>query len=441
MRRLWFGIVAGLFAVPSAALASYLDQTVVTNSSATATYGTTTSSAGPYPFTNLGVGASASLAADVAADVSGSTQFHFPSIDAGQTFAATTGFNYSYTPSWSGGSVVAHAGLTANASFVYDLGPFSGSDTLFSTAVDSYALGALGGGSTLTGGAANGIGYGPSYTFTLSESAFLASASVGLTVGLNQQAAVTYTPTLEYGYYNWVNTTGGLSASDTVTFHGVSSGPLSYAFGQSLQVAAGAQDFYDNFLPGVEMQLQISPTTTITIPLTGNFKVKAFGDTLVDQSFSLGNLYSLIQNYQTWTDDVDWNGPNYYSLYLHEDNTQCQFDPSPTCEVYDVLSGTPLSTSQTFFPLNTTTNLVNGGSSGGFNPVLDQAPLTPDACDPATGICYAGNDPSTPVGPGTVVTTLSSGTPEPATWALFIVGLGAVGGAMRTRRTRGSCIA
>ena len=37
-------------------------------------------------------------------------------------------------------------------------------------------------------------------------------------------------------------------------------------------------------------------------------------------------------------------------------------------------------------------------------PVLNQAPLTPDACDPTTGICYAGNDPNTPVGPGGVTT-------------------------------------
>ena len=434
LRSSVYCIVACLIGCPSIAFASYLDETVATNSAATATYSQTTGNAGPYPFTNLGVAASASLGADVAASVAGSTAFHFPSINAGQTFTATSGFAYAYTPSWSGGAVNAHAGLTANVNFVYDLGPFSGSDSIFSTAVDSYANGAIGGGSTLTGGSANGLGYGPSYTYTLGESAVFASASVGITVGLNQQAAVNYTPTLEYGYYNWVNTTGGLSSADTVTFHGVSGGPLSYVFPQSLQVIAGAQDFYDNFLPGVEMQLQITPTTTVTIPLTGNFDVSAFGSTLVNQNFSLGNLYSLIQNYQTWNDDVNWNGPNYYSLYLHEDNSQCQFNPSPTCEVYDVLSGTPLSTSQTFFPLDTTTNLTNGGSSGGFNPVLNQAPLTPDACDPATGICYAGNDPNTPVGPGSVITHVYAVTPEPATWTLFLAGFGGIGAALRSRR-------
>ena len=256
--------------LPSIAFASYLDETVVTNSSATATYSPATGSAGPYPFSNLGVGASASLGADVGANVAGSTVFHFPSINAGQTYTATTGFGYNYAPSWSGGVVNAHAGLSANVNFVYNLGPFSGNDSIFSTSVDSYASGAIGGGSTLTGGSANGLGYGPSYTYTLGESAVLASASVGITVGLNQQAAVSYAPTLEYGYYNWVNTTGGLSAADTVTFHGVSGGPLSYVFPDGLQSIAGSQDFYDNFLPGRgDCSFRSRPPPLITIPADG----------------------------------------------------------------------------------------------------------------------------------------------------------------------------
>ena len=89
---------------------------------------------------------------------------------------------------------------------------------------------------------------------------------------MNQQVTVAYAPTLKYGYYNWVNTTGTLSAADTVTFHGVTSGPLSYTFAPSLQSAAGGQTFYDNYLPGVELQLQITPTTTVTIPLTGELQ-------------------------------------------------------------------------------------------------------------------------------------------------------------------------
>ena len=296
-------------AIPSLAFASYLDETVVTNSMATATYSTATGSAGPYPYSNLGVGASTSLGADVGANVAGSTVFNFPSINAGQTYTENSSFAYGYTPAWSGGGVSAHAGLTANANFVYDLGPFSGNDSIFKTAVDTYASGGIGGGSTLTGGTANAVASGPSYGYSLGASAVFASASVGITVGLNQQVTVAYAPTLKYGYYNWVNTTGTLSAADTVTFHGVTSGPLSYTFAPSLQGAAGGQTFYDNYLPGVELQLQITPTTTVTIPLTGNFNVSAFGDTIVDKTFSLGNLYSLVQNYQTWDDNVNWNGP------------------------------------------------------------------------------------------------------------------------------------
>ena len=75
-----------------------------------------------------------------------------------------------------------------------------------------------------------------------------------------------------------------------------------------------------------------------------------------------------------------------------------------------------------------------GGSTGGFDPTLSQAPVTPDACDPTTGICYAGNDPNTPFGPGSVVTRTFSVTPEPATWALFFAGFSGIGAALRTRR-------
>ena len=71
--------------------------------------------------------------------------FNFPSINAGQTYTENSSFAYGYTPAWSGGGVSAHAGLTANANFVYDLGPFSGNDSIFKTAVDTYASGGIGG--------------------------------------------------------------------------------------------------------------------------------------------------------------------------------------------------------------------------------------------------------------------------------------------------------
>jgi hypothetical protein len=52
--------------------------------------------------------------------------------------------------------------------------------------------------------------------------------------------------------------------------------------------------------------------------------------------------------------------------------------------------------------------------------------LLPGVCDPSTGTCYASNDPSMPVGTGTVTTTDTVATPEPSTAPLLVIGLLAI---------------
>ena len=287
----WASVACVCLLAAGSANASYLDQTIDTTSLAFGEYDPVNQNAGPYPFSNFGVQASASLGTDLGVNVQGATTFSFPSVPAGQTFVANQStLDYAYTPSWSDGSISTHAGLSLGANFIYDIGPFSGSYSIFDAALNTSAPGTIGGGTTLAGGEANGFVAGPSQNFGMTESAVFASASAGLNIGVNLATAVTYTPEVEYGYYSWVNTTGLLGATDTLTWHSVSSGALDYLFPSNLAVEAGSESFFLNFLPGVQMQLPISPTTTVTVPLSGFFNVSAFGDTLASLKSSPDQL-------------------------------------------------------------------------------------------------------------------------------------------------------
>ena len=259
----------------------------------------------------------------------------------------------------------------------------------------------------------------------------IASASVGVNVGLNLQNQASFDPTVNYGYYSWINTTGTLGASDNLTFASVQNGGLAYLFPQNLELQTGTPDFFLNFLPAVQMDMPVNASATVTIPLTGNFHAEAFGDTLVDQNIDLANLYSETINYDTWDDQVTWGGQGYYNLHLHENNAQCQLDPSPTCEVYDVI-GEPILVSQSLVPSNSTSDF-SGDGHGDWNSGVQNAPRLPNACDPRTGICYASDDPNMPIGPGSVSFHLSA-VPEPETWVLMLSGFVFAGAALRRGR-------
>jgi hypothetical protein len=406
---------------------AYLTQTVDTTSLNNAVYDTLNGKAGPFPFSNLGVQATDSLGLQVAASTSGATTFVFPTYTPGQTFAANSTLNYAYNPIWSGGSIGSNAGLSANASFNYNIGPFSGSSSIFDTALNTSANGNIGGGSTLTGGNANGIATGPSYNFGLSESAVFASASAGVNVGLNLQTAISYTPTVQYGYYSWVNTTGGYSSSDVATFNGVSSGPLTYNFNSNLAAQAGSTTFFVNFAPAVQVDLAVTPTSTVQLPLTGYVDVSAFGDTLASETLPLGTISAYTANYDTWNDDMGFTG-KYYSLELTESNSCGVHSDIFNCPVTFTVDGSgPLLGTKVNLPGGgSSSNLTGGGGIGSWDSNYSNAPLVPGVCDPSTGTCYASNDPNLPIGPGTVTTTDTVATPEPSTTLLLVVGLFAI---------------
>jgi hypothetical protein len=400
---------------------AYLTQTLDTTSLNTATYDDLAGNAGPFPFNNLGVQATTNLGLLVSASTNGSTTFQFPTITPGQVFLTSSSLNYAYTPSWTGGSIGANAGLSATATFNYNLGPFSGTNTIFDTALNTQANGTIGGGTTLTGGTANGVASATPQFFGLTESAVLASASVGVNVGLNLQTAIGYNPTVQYGYYTWVTTTGGVSSP--MTFHGVTNGALNYDFDQNLPALAGSNTFFLNFAPAVVVDLPITPTTTVSLPISGDFHVSAFGGTLVDESLPLGTVSLYNANYDTWDDSMDFTG-KYYSMELTaSDNCSNTGFDITACPHYTVDGDGLLVGTKVNIPGGDPSNLTGGGGNGGWDSNYSNAPLVPGVCDPSTAMCYASNDPNLPVGPGSVTTTGGPiGTPEPGTMLLLVLG-------------------
>lgn len=425
--KMFGGLFVLLLAGTNVHAQAYLTQSVDTTSLNNAVYTTLNGNAGPFPFSNLGVEASDSLGLQVAASTSGATTFVFPTYTPGQTLAVNSTLNYAYNPTWSGGSVGSNAGLSASANFNYNIGPFSGSSSILDTVLNTAANGNIAGGATLTGGSANGTATGPSYNFGLTESAILASASVGVNVGVNLQTAITYTPTVQYGYYTWVNTTGGYSPSDVVTFNGVSSGPLTYNFNSGLAAEAGSSTFFVNFAPAVQVDLAVTPTSTVQLPISGYLDVSAFGDTLADETLPLGTISAYTANYDTWDDDMGFTG-KYYSLELTESNgcgVHYDIFTCPTTFTVDG-SGPVLGTKVNLPGGGSSSDLTGGGGTGSWDSNYSNAPLVPGVCDPSTGACYSSNDPNLPIGPGTVTTTDTPATPEPSTVPLLVIGLLAI---------------
>src|ERR1700693_542683 len=121
--------VCGLLLLGVAASAQ--SEAVGTSASESATYGTVSQNAGPFPWSDLGITASASVSQG-GLDVStgGSTTFELtPTVTAGESFmAGSTVLNLGYTPSWTGTfSSATAANGNLNSNFVYNIGPFSGS--------------------------------------------------------------------------------------------------------------------------------------------------------------------------------------------------------------------------------------------------------------------------------------------------------------------------
>ena len=116
-----------------AAAASAQTVNVGTSASETATYGTTPQTAGPFPWSDLGISATATITPGVLnVATGGSTAFSLNStISGGEILTPGMLLNVGYNAGWTGALNSAPAANgNLSSQFVYNIGPISGSDNL-----------------------------------------------------------------------------------------------------------------------------------------------------------------------------------------------------------------------------------------------------------------------------------------------------------------------
>lgn len=321
-----------LAGLATAALGQTTD--VGTGSGLSVTYGSATQTAGPAPWSDLGVTATASIAPgelDVA--TGGSTSFTFTNApSAGQVVnEGSSFFNVSYTPGWSGSVSQGSASGNVNSSLVYHLGPLNGSANLLNSTAASPASTAADLGGSLNGSAGTAVstaasGSGPGVTagYTLAaracviECVTLASASLGVTIGTQVQQTATVTPTVTYGDLVWISTSplSKYSASDPQAFVTGTGGSIS----NSLYLLSTAdltkgETFTYNILPVVELNMAVTSQAQLSLPasLTASYSVLGVGGS---QSIPLGNLYTLSTGSQSVNVGTTFVDHEYYSVKM-----------------------------------------------------------------------------------------------------------------------------
>lgn len=427
----------------TAAAEAQLNLDVTTDGSGTAFYNGFNASAGPFPFSNFGVGASSTLTFGAVTfsggiptlvpgtqlNIAGSTQFQLPTYSPGATIAGGSTANITYTPTWTSGSITTNTTVSANAGFSYDIGPFSGSKSIYNQSFSINATGNLTNGTNLTAGTLTANGTGQSFTAGYTLSAIAASASANLVAGANLSSSLTYNPNAGFGYVSWISTTAGGTPTQ-VQVHLDSGSGLQYTF-TNLGIANN-ESFYLNFLPIVGFDLNAAPTANFSVPISGSLSAEALGQTLASYTFPIGTLLSEDDTANNADFTFDWAASSYESIPLTITNANTNFYSF-------VVGGDPFFEANTFFPGSSNSNFTNLGAIGGFAPGDSNQPNLPPACDFSglIPVCYASNDPNMPTGPGTVSFTsapVGSATPEPG--SLLLLGSGLLGAGFLIRRHR-----
>ena len=424
-------LIALVLTVSLETVAAHAQSTLDVNTSGTAnaTYDPFTANAGPFPASNFGVAVSASLGGNnVDLALGGDTSFLFPSFTNGQVLLPlVSNVNVGYTPGWTG-SLSSTSNFSANATFQANVGPFSASDNLFSQNLNAVANGNLASGGNLTGGSASGSANGSLFHYTYTASALVASASASINVGANYQNSLNWNPTTQYGVYSWLSDTKNQGPTGTPLFTTGSGGALDYTV-QDFGSASLGKQVYLNFEPGVNFGMAVTPSSTLSTPITGNLSAEAFGDTLVNYTFPIATPFNLPINYGEWDVNGEWNSGFAFSVPAMEESGQGSggtcVDPQANCLEF-VVDGNVFTFANPL-PTSGPSNLTNGFDFGSWGSGVNGAPLLPNACDPATGICYASNDPNMPVGTATMSSSLTPvTTPEPGGWLLLAMSLGAI---------------
>jgi hypothetical protein len=315
----------------TAAMGQSID--VGTGSTLSVSYGSAMQTAGPAPWSDLGVTATATIAPgelDIA--TGGATSYVFTNApSAGQQVGVGTAFNLDYAPGWTGSLVQGSASGSVSSSLVYSIGPINGSASLLNVGASSSSSPAVDLGASLNapagapvGTAASGTGPGVTTGYTLSASGCvvvcvtIASASLGVTIGTQVQQNATVTPTATYGDLVWISTSplSKYTASDPQAFIAGTGGSIANPIGNlaSLGLTNG-QTFTYNILPVVQLDLSVSSQAQLSLPasLTASYNVLGVGGS---ESVPLGNLYTLSTGPQTADVTTTFSDGEYYSIKM-----------------------------------------------------------------------------------------------------------------------------
>jgi hypothetical protein len=396
-----------------------ITETVNTSASGTVNYSGASVSAGPWPFSNFGIKASASYGFGPAnVGVGGNTQFLFPQYTPGTIINPLDIMNIGYTPNWTG-SVSSAASFDASASFHYNIGPFGGDFNLFNRSLNTSPSANLVSGGQLFSGATQSNASTPIGTFGVTFNALFASATASASLNLFMKQNVSWNPSTQYGYYWWTNQSGTLSAADTLHWQSVTSGPLGFTF--PFNPGFIHQPFDLNILPGIRLDMPFGQSSFLGLGVNGHLGVDLFGSTVVNYNFppvQAAFPFSLLAgNYDF---NPDWYAGDFYSLPL-------EFN-----DLNYTVQGSPQLVFQSF--------VGNTGPDPGNNQLTGswlQVPGVTDQPDPQVPCVPGGppicalNDPSINLGSVPVVTFTESQVPEPSTMVLL-----ASGAAFLIRRRR-----
>lgn len=373
-------------------------------------------STGPFPFSAFGVVAKATYQANPASIAfNGNVSFDMPTLMVGQQIATDSILPISYSSAYSGTSLGGSVSLGGRLDYTYNIGPFSGSGLIGSASVNPGVSGALLGDSplnatTLTGNAALGL---PGLNLGLSIFP-VGSASMSINPSLSATERVSWNSNFEYGYYRWTNTTGTLTATDTLNWVSVNPGdPLGIQFNAT---PTGA--YFINVMPAIRMDGVLSQTQELDFKLTAAFYASVFGVTVVDKQYPLATL-PLAKDGEGFTSNGnEWVAGSFWSANVLFDDQKFT--------VLDI----PTFVNQSLYLNKPGNQTPTGDVPGGFLPVpgLTDLPPPPQIC--VNNRCYNLDDPALPI-----TSIRDNAVPEPASWAMMLVGFACIG-AMTRRKAR-----
>jgi len=411
--------------------------TVDTNSVGTASYGTYNENAGPFPWSDLGFTAGASISSGgLFVTTGGSTSYNLPNgtVTGSEMFhPGTTTLDLGYTPGWTGSFVsLPSANGNLNSNFVYNIGPISGSDNLFNVPLIAPPVsGDLA--SSLNAGlgvvpssvSANGPGVGANLTLSAQACVIfcvtVASASLGFNVGTRVDQSVTATPIVNYGDLVWYSRSQSLTAADTPTFIPGAAGTIADTF---TNPGFDSGTFYMNILPAIQLTMPVTSNSDVAVPASISASWDVFGDS-GSENWPLGDLFSLSTGNESFDYDPEFYGDFFYSIPL-EVTDGC--GPTSFCPVYETpATGFDPVPVNDGIPSDVPPSIVvtgDGSTPGGYG-TTNLGPLFPG--DPS------GNPICDPTGAECINQVTVS--PEPRAYVLLGISLLLLAGGMRRRKS------